>query len=87
MKSLSKNKFFVYLLSCSDNTLYCGSTCNLDKRLHAHNNLKSGAKYTSGRRPVKLFYSEECKDFASMRKREVEIKKMKREEKEKLINN
>ena len=43
----------VYLVICSDGTLYCGSTNNLEKRLAAHNAGK-GAKYTRGRRPVKL---------------------------------
>jgi putative endonuclease len=81
-----KKKFFVYLLLCADNTLYCGSTYDLDKRLHAHNNLKSGAKYTSGRRPVTLAYKEQLKSFAKMRAREAEIKNLTREEKLKLIN-
>ncbi|GMT48701.1 MAG: hypothetical protein IEMM0008_0240 [bacterium] len=43
----------VYLLKCSDDTYYCGSTNNLDRRIHAHN-MGRGAKYTNGRRPVEL---------------------------------
>jgi len=78
-------KFFVYLLRCSDNTLYCGSTTNLDKRLHAHNNLKSAAKYTRARRPVRLVYHEKWPTYAEVRKREGEIKRMTRKEKNVLM--
>lgn len=85
MRKVEK-KFFVYLLLCSDNTLYCGSTSDINKRLHAHNNLKSAAKYTRARRPVTLVYSEELKNFSEMRKREGEIKRLSRIEKEKIIS-
>ncbi len=78
-------KYFVYILRCNDGTLYIGSTNNLERRLYAHNNLKSGAKYTKGRRPVKLVYSEECVDYSEVRKREGELKRLIREEKEELI--
>jgi putative endonuclease len=86
MKTKPKQKFFVYLLICKDNTFYCGSTSNIKKRIHAHNNLKSGAKYTRARRPVTLAYFEQLKTFAKMRTREAEIKKLTRKEKIKLIN-
>ena len=52
--------WYVYLLTCSDNTLYCGVTNDLAKRIYAHNNLNTGAKYTRLRRPVKLVYYEAC---------------------------
>ena len=48
---------YTYLLKCADDTLYCGWTNQLDKRLKAHNEGK-GAKYTRGRRPVSLAYYE-----------------------------
>lgn len=73
--------FYVYILKCSDNTLYVGSTNDLEKRLHAHNNLKSGAHYTKIRRPVTLVYSETCETFAESRRREAELKKLSRVEK------
>ena len=76
---------YVYILECSDKSLYCGSTNNLEKRLHAHNNLKSGAHYTKIRRPVTLKYFEKKKTYAEMRKREAEIKRMTKEEKLKLL--
>ncbi len=70
--------YFVYILQCSDNTLYVGSTNDLDKRLHEHNELKSGAHYTKIRRPVVLKYKEEQETLSAARKREAEIKKWKR---------
>ncbi len=71
----------VYILKCSDDTLYTGSTVDLAKRLREHNGLKNGAKYTRARRPVELVYQEECKTFTEVRAREAEIKRMSREEK------
>jgi putative endonuclease len=79
--------YFVYILLCADNTLYIGSTNNLEKRLHQHNNLKSGAHYTKIRRPVKLVYSESFEAFSDMRAREAELKRLSRTEKLILINN
>ncbi len=78
--------FFVYILECADKTLYVGSTNDLEKRLHAHNNLKSGAHYTKIRRPVILKYSEKCKTYGKARARENEIKKFDRKQKIKLIH-
>jgi len=79
--------FFVYILQCKDKSLYCGSTNNLEKRVHQHNNAKNGAHYTKIRRPVKLKYFEEIKTFSKARKREAEIKRFTRPEKLKLIKN
>ena len=76
--------FFVYLLRCSDNSLYCGWTTDLEKRIEAHNSGR-GAKYTKSRHPVELVYSEECESKSAAMKREWFIKhKMTREEKLKL---
>ncbi len=72
-----------YLLQCADNTLYCGITNNLDKRLAAHN-AGEGAKYTRGRAPLRLVYQEVCEDKSAALKREMQIKKMPRNEKLKL---
>ncbi len=77
--------YFIYILKCADETLYVGSTSDLEKRLHAHNNLKSGAHYTKIRRPVVLVYSEKCTSYAEARKREGEIKAMSRIDKLKLL--
>jgi len=79
--------WYIYILQCSDNTLYTGITTNLKRRIIEHNSSNLGAKYTKMRRPVKLVYSEELENRSQATKREIEIKKMKREEKEKLVNN
>lgn len=78
--------YFVYILKCSDKTLYTGYTNNLEWRLRAHNELITGAKYTKTRRPVKLVYSEKFETKSEALKREHVIKKMKREEKLALFN-
>lgn len=77
---------FVYILLCADETLYVGSTNNLEKRLYKHNNLKSGAHYTKIRRPVVLKYSEEVPDLSTARAREAEFKRLTRAEKLDFIN-
>jgi len=80
-----KKKNVVYILECSDGTLYVGSTNDLEKRLHQHNHLKSGARYTKARRPVALRYSESQKTLNKARSRECEIKSWKRDKKLALI--
>ncbi len=79
--------YFAYILQCADQTFYCGSTNNLEKRLHEHNNAKNGAHYTKIRRPVELVYSEELATYAEARAREAEIKRMSRSEKIEIIKN
>ena len=69
-----------YLLRCADDTLYCGITNDLDKRLAAHN-AGEGAKYTRGRAPVRLLHLEPCIDKSAALKRERHIKTLSRAEK------
>jgi putative endonuclease len=78
---------FVYILKCSDKTLYTGYTNDIDKRVLAHNNQKTGARYTKGRRPVSLVYFEKFKTKSKAMKREWEIKGMTRKEKIAIIKN
>ncbi len=78
--------YFVYILECSDDTLYTGITKDITKRLEEHNSSKKGAKYTKVRRPVKLVYQEEVDDRSSACKREYAIKKLRRDEKLDLIS-
>jgi putative endonuclease len=73
-----------YVLRCADGTLYCGVTNDIDKRLAAHN-AGAGAKYTRGRTPVKLAYSESYADKPAALKREIEIKSLSRVEKLALV--
>ena len=79
-------KYYVYVLECADKTLYIGYTNNLGRRVLAHNNLKTGAKYTKARRPVKLVYSEKYKTLSLALKREFALKQTTRQEKLQLIN-
>ena len=77
--------YFIYIVKCSDNTLYTGITTDLQRRVDEHNHSKKGAKYTKHRRPVELLYYEVSKDRSSASKREYAIKKLTREEKLELI--
>ena len=73
-----------YLLRCADDTLYCGITNDLEKRLAAHN-AGEGAKYTRGRLPASVVYSEECVDKSTALKREIQIKRLSRAAKQALL--
>ena len=76
--------YYVYLLRCSDGTIYCGSTNNLERRVKAHNSGK-GAKYTKARRPVCLVYSETLASKSEALRREAALKKLTRSQKLALI--
>ena len=75
----------LYILRCGDGTLYTGITTDVDARLEVHRSGK-GAKYTRGRGPLELVYSEECGTHSDALKRELAVKAMTKEEKLKLIN-
>lgn len=72
--------YYLYILLCSDGSLYTGITNNIEKRIATHRSGK-GSKYVYSRLPVKLIYKEEYQDRSSAAKREVEIKRWKREKK------
>lgn len=73
----------LYMLRCGDGSLYTGITTDIDRRLEEHRAGK-GAKYTRGRGPLELVYSEDCGDKSTALRRELEIKALPREEKLKL---
>jgi putative endonuclease len=76
----------VYILRCSDNSLYTGITRDLKRRLNEHNhNDRLAAAYTRARRPVAMVYQEGHTDRSSASKREAAIKKMTKAEKEILV--
>lgn len=79
-----EKQWFVYLLRCKDDTLYCGMTDDVLRRLEVHRSGK-GAKYTRGRGPLELVYQEECESYSAALKRECAIKRLTRSEKLKLI--
>lgn len=76
--------YYVYMVRCSDGSLYTGSTNNLPARIEKHNR-GEGARYTRGRRPVTLVYSESAASKSDALKREIQIKKMTRVDKLSLI--
>lgn len=75
----------LYILECSDGTLYTGITDDIGRRVTAHN-LGRGAKYTRGRVPVVLRYVEDCADRSAALRREYSIKQLSRNEKLQLCN-
>lgn len=75
---------YTYILKCSDGSYYTGWTTDLERRVREHNSGR-GAKYTRGRRPVKLIYQESFSDKGSAMRREYEIKKLNRAQKESLL--
>ena len=79
-----EKQWVVYILECRDGTLYTGITDRLEHRLKAHNEGK-GAKYTRGRGPVKLLWQEQCPDHSYALRREIQIKRLSRSEKLRLI--
>ena len=76
--------WYVYILRCADGTLYTGSTDDVGRRVAVHNSGK-GAKYTRGRTPVEVVYTEECESYSAALKREYAIKQLSRQEKWNLI--
>ncbi|EJO23579.1 MULTISPECIES: GIY-YIG nuclease family protein [Selenomonas] len=75
---------YAYLLLCADDSIYAGWTNDLQKRLHAHNE-GHGAKYTRGRRPVRLAYAEAFATKEEAQSRECQFKKLRRTERLSLI--
>ena len=76
---------YTYIVRCKDETLYCGWTNNLEKRIASHNQ-GTGAKYTRNRRPVELVYYEAFDTKEAAMRREYEIKQMSRNQKIALID-
>lgn len=74
----------LYILRCKDGSLYTGITTDVAARLEVHRSGK-GAKYTRGRGPLELVYTEECGDHSAALKREIAIKQLTRQQKEQLI--
>ena len=76
---------YTYMVRCGDGSLYTGWTNCLEKRLKAHNEGKSGAKYTKATRPVTLAYYEGFSTKEEAMKRECQIKKLTRKQKDRLM--
>lgn len=77
--------WFVYIVRCSDNSLYTGITTDLDRRIDEHNNSPKWAKYTRMRRPVQICYSSQWENKSDASKEEYRIKQLSKIQKENLI--
>ena len=84
LKRNAGNEWSVYIVECSDGTLYTGYTNNVFRRVNKHNTT-GGAKYTRGRQPVKLIHYETYPTKSDALKREAAIKALSRDEKIKYI--
>lgn len=76
----------MYIVECSDSSLYTGITTDVSRRVYEHNNTKKGAKYTACRRPVKLVYWVDFKDRSTATKAEIKFKKLSRNKKLEIIS-
>ena len=76
---------YVYMVRCSDETLYTGIAKDLEKRISDHNTSSVGAKYTKSRRPVTLVRKKKFKDRATASKEEYRIKRIGKERKEQML--
>jgi putative endonuclease len=84
---VTKTKHYIYILKCRDGSFYTGYAVNVSRRVEEHNGQgKAGARYTRARRPVELVYTEIYKTRSDAQKREAQIKKLSRKEKEILIH-
>ena len=77
-------KWYLYILECNDGTLYTGITDDVEKRFNAHQSGK-GAKYTRGRAPLQLRYTEVCDDHSAALKREIQVKNLTKTQKMQLF--
>lgn len=81
----TSDNWFVYLLRCNDQSLYCGVTTDLERRVKEHNESAKGAKYTRVRRPVLLAFSQTALNRSEACQLEVKIKKLSKVNKERLV--
>ena len=87
MSTTPQNNWLIYILNCVDDSLYCGITNNIEKRLKQHKGeIIGGAKYTRSHWPCKLVYEEKSASRSEASQREAIIKKMSKIEKQTLIN-
>ena len=77
--------YFVYIVRCADGSLYTGYARDPEKRAKAHNTGR-GAKYTAQRLPVSLVYSESCETKSDALKREYQLKRLSRRDKDLLVS-
>ena len=79
------DKWILYVVRCSDGSLYTGVTNNLKRRILEHNYGMRGAKYTRSRRPVEVVYEEGCTSHSDALKKEWAFKKLTKAKKERRV--
>jgi len=84
---VSEKLWYLYVVECSDNSLYTGITTDLNRRITEHNSSNKGAKYTRPRRPVTLVYSEIHPNRSAASKSEYRTKQLSKQNKLLLIQN
>ena len=85
--SVVREDWWVYVLECADGTLYTGVARDLERRLAQHNGERQGGpRYTRGRRPVRLLWSDVAADRSAAQVREAAIKKLSRAGKLRLVS-
>lgn len=77
--------YFVYLLECTDGSLYAGITTDVERRFKEHTEGKKGARYTRARQPVRIAYVEQRPDRGLAQRREAELKRLSRAQKLALV--
>ena len=83
---MTETTWMMYVVECSDGTLYTGITTSIKRRILEHNFGMRGAKYTRSRRPVRLKFSMECEDHSDAARKESRFKKLTKAEKIRIIN-
>lgn len=81
---MTSRAHFVYIVRCADGTLYTGYARDPEQRVKAHNTGR-GAKYTAGRRPVRLVYTESFAAVGDALRRERQLKRLRRQDKRALV--
>ena len=76
----------LYIIEASDSSFYTGITTDVERRFGEHLQCRKGAKYFNGRKPISVVYREDGHSRSSASRREAEIKKLSRSEKETLIS-
>ena len=81
METKKEKTWRLYIIECSDGSLYTGITNDIKRRLELHNNGKA-SRYTRSRRPVTLIHTKRCKSRSDALKKEYALKQLSRNEKE-----
>ena len=82
---MNESEYYVYILECEDGSLYTGISTDPNRRFEEHKSGKLGAKYTKAHKPIKIIYTEHCKNRSEASKREYEIKQMTKAQKIELV--